>query len=137
MRRRSVRPVCDARSPIATSTPSAARLTRINLYNQRGQEALLLALKAVARPGDVIAVESPTYHGLLELIDSLGMLAVEVETCPQDGVMLDALERTLDAHKCAACMFSTTLSQSAGRHDERSKTRRTGSRPGETWHSAD
>ena len=36
-----------------------------------GQEALLLALQAVAQKGDVIAVESPTYHGLLELIDSL------------------------------------------------------------------
>lgn len=46
-----------------------------------GQEALLLALQAVADKGDVIAVESPTYHGLLELIDSLGMLAIEVETC--------------------------------------------------------
>ena len=75
-----------------------------------GQEALLLALKAVAQAGDVIAVESPTYHGLLELIDSLGMLAIEVETCPEEGVMLDALEKTLDAHPVKACMFSTTLS---------------------------
>ena len=47
-----------------------------------GQEALMLALKAVAARGDVIAVESPTYHGQLELIDSLGLLAIEVETCP-------------------------------------------------------
>ena len=30
-----------------------------------GQEALLLALQAVASKGDVIAVESPSYHGLL------------------------------------------------------------------------
>lgn len=79
-----------------------------------GQEALLLALKAVAKSGDIIAVESPTYHGLLELIDSLGMLAVEVETCPEDGVMLDALERTLDAHSVSACMFSTTLCNPLG-----------------------
>ena len=79
-----------------------------------GQEALLLALQAVAGKGDVIAVESPTYHGLLELIDSLGMLAIEVETCPQEGVMLDALERTLEAHPVKACMFSTTLSNPLG-----------------------
>jgi len=75
-----------------------------------GQEALLLALKATARRGDVIAVESPTYHGLLELIDSLGMLAIEVETCPEEGVMLDALEKTLAAHPVKVCMFATTLS---------------------------
>ena len=79
-----------------------------------GQEALLLALKAVAKSGDVIAVESPTYHGLLELIDSLGLLAIEVETCPEEGVMLDALEDTLDAHPVTACMFSTTLSNPLG-----------------------
>jgi DNA-binding transcriptional MocR family regulator len=79
-----------------------------------GQEALLLALSAVAGKGDVIAVESPTYHGLLELIDSLGMLAIEVETCPEEGVQLDALEMTLDAHRVKACMFSTTLSNPLG-----------------------
>lgn len=79
-----------------------------------GQEALLLALKAVASPGDVIAVESPSYHGLLELIDSLGMLAIEVETCPEEGVQLDALEKTLRAHPVKACMFATTLSNPLG-----------------------
>ena len=79
-----------------------------------GQEALLLSLKAVASPGDVIAVETPTYHGLLELIDSLGMLAVEVETCPEEGVVLSELRRTLERHPVKACMFSTTLSNPLG-----------------------
>ena len=79
-----------------------------------GQEALLLSLLAVAAPGDVIAVETPTYHGLLELIDSLGMLAVEVETCPEEGVTLAELERTLQKHPVKACMFSTTLSNPLG-----------------------
>jgi len=79
-----------------------------------GQEALLLALRAVAAPGDVVAVETPTYHGLLELIDSLGMLAIEVETCPEEGVVLSALERTLQTHPVKACLFSTTLGNPLG-----------------------
>lgn len=79
-----------------------------------GQEALLLALQAVADKGDVIAVESPTYHGLLELIDSLGMLAIEVETCPEEGISLSALRKTLEAHPVKACMFATTLSNPLG-----------------------
>jgi DNA-binding transcriptional MocR family regulator len=89
-----------------------------------GQEALLLALKAVASPGDVIAVETPTYHGLLELIDSLDMLAIEIETCPEEGVTISELERTLKAHDVKACMFSTTLSNPLGvtmPEDERRK----------------
>jgi len=79
-----------------------------------GQEALLLALQAVASPGDVIAVETPTYHGMLELIDSLGMLAVEVETCPEEGVVLAELRSTLEQYPVKACMFSTTLSNPLG-----------------------
>ena len=79
-----------------------------------GQEALLLSLRAVASPGDIIAVETPTYHGLLELIDSLGMLAVEVETCPEEGVTLSELRRTLEKHDVKACMFSTTLGNPLG-----------------------
>ena len=79
-----------------------------------GQEALLLALKSVASSGDVIAVETPTYHGLLELIDGLGMLAVEVDTCPEDGVTLSALARTLAEHPVKACVFATTLGNPLG-----------------------
>ena len=79
-----------------------------------GQEALLLALNAVASPGDVIAVETPTYHGMLELIDSLGMLAIEIETCPEEGVVLHELRRKLEQHPVKACMFSTTLSNPLG-----------------------
>ena len=79
-----------------------------------GQEALLLALSAVATAGDVIAVETPTYHGMLELIDSLGMLAIEVETCPEEGVVIDDLERTIREHDVTACLFSTTLSNPLG-----------------------
>ena len=71
-------------------------------------------LQAVAGKGDIIAVESPTYHGLLELIDSLGMLAIEVETCPEEGITLSALRQTLDAYPVKACLFSTTLSNPLG-----------------------
>jgi DNA-binding transcriptional MocR family regulator len=88
-----------------------------------GQEALLLALRAVAKPGDVIAVETPTYHGLLELIDSLGMLAIEVETCPEEGARLSEIRRTLQQHNVKVCMFSTTLGNPLGvtmpEHDRR------------------
>ncbi len=79
-----------------------------------GQEALLLSLQAVASAGDVIAVETPTYHGLLELIDSLGMLAIEVETCPEEGVTLSELRRVLENHPVKACMFATTLANPLG-----------------------
>ena len=79
-----------------------------------GQEALLLALRAVTEPGDIVAVETPAYHGVLELIDTLGLLAVEVETCPEEGVEIAELDRTLTEHDVAACVFSTTLGNPLG-----------------------
>jgi DNA-binding transcriptional MocR family regulator len=74
-----------------------------------GQEALAIALQSVAKSGDIIAIESPAYPGMLELIESLRMLALEIETCPVDGVSLEALERALDRHPVRACMFSSAV----------------------------
>jgi len=79
-----------------------------------GQEALAIALLSCAREGDLIAVESPTYHGMLELIESCGMLAVEIETCAEDGVSLAALAKALDRHAIKACMFSSALNNPLG-----------------------
>jgi len=58
-------------------------------------EALAVSLQAVARAGDAIAVESPCYFIVLQLIERLGMLAVEIRTDPDEGISLEALERTL------------------------------------------
>jgi DNA-binding transcriptional MocR family regulator len=43
-------------------------------------EALTLALKAVSRPGDTIAIESPTYFGLLHVLEALDLKAFELPT---------------------------------------------------------
>ena len=55
-------------------------------------EALNLALRAVAKPGDTIALESPTYFTLLQIIESLGMKALEIPTHPREGLSIDALD---------------------------------------------
>jgi DNA-binding transcriptional MocR family regulator len=61
-------------------------------------EALNLALRAVAHAGDVIAVESPTFYGLLQVLESLGMKAVEIPTSPQTGISLEALELAMQTY---------------------------------------
>ncbi|MDM0081733.1 PLP-dependent aminotransferase family protein [Variovorax sp. J31P179] len=61
-------------------------------------EALNLALRAVAQPGDTVAVESPTFYGLLQVLESLGMRAVEIPTSPQTGLSVEALEMALQAY---------------------------------------
>ncbi len=62
------------------------------LVTQGCIEALNLALRAVTRPGDVVAVESPTFYGLLQVLEALGLKALEIPTSPHTGISLEALE---------------------------------------------
>jgi len=78
------------------------------------QEALSIALQCVASKGDIIAVESPSYFGQLELIESLGMKVVEVYTCTEFGVCTKELEEVLKKHKVKACLFTTTVNNPLG-----------------------
>ncbi|MGB0712178.1 MAG: PLP-dependent aminotransferase family protein [Gammaproteobacteria bacterium] len=59
-------------------------------------EAVSLALQSVVRRGDIIAVESPTYFAVLRLIERMGLMAVEIDTDPDTGICLDALETALE-----------------------------------------
>jgi DNA-binding transcriptional MocR family regulator len=54
-------------------------------------EAINLSLRAVTRPGDTVAIETPAYFGFLETIQSLGLRTLEVPTEPRTGIDLAAL----------------------------------------------
>ena len=58
-------------------------------------EALNLALRAVTKPGDTIAVETPAYFGILETIQSLNLRVLEIPTDSREGLCLDALREAL------------------------------------------
>lgn len=77
-------------------------------------EALNLCLRAVAKPGDTIAFESPTYYGLLQIIESLGMRALEIPTHPRDGISLEALELATRKRAVKACVVMPTVSNPLG-----------------------
>ncbi|MBV4520266.1 PLP-dependent aminotransferase family protein [Pseudomonas sp. SWRI74] len=58
-------------------------------------EAINLALRAVTRPGDTVAVESPTFYGLLQILESLNLRVLEVPASAHAGIHLPALEHLL------------------------------------------
>jgi DNA-binding transcriptional MocR family regulator len=68
-------------------------------------EAINLCLDAVTKPGDIVAVESPTYHGILESLEIRGLKAVEINVDNTTGLRLDDLLMTLSKYKIAACIF--------------------------------
>ena len=77
-------------------------------------EALNLCLRAVAKPGDVIAIESPTFFGILQTIESLGMRVCEIPTYPREGICLDELEARLKCCRIKACLFTLNFSNPLG-----------------------
>ena len=77
-------------------------------------ESITLCLRAVTRPGDIVALESPTYFGFLEILQSLHLRALEIPTHPRDGLSLDALELALDTQPVKALLISPTLSNPMG-----------------------
>lgn len=78
------------------------------------QEALVLCLRAVAKAGDVVGVESPTYFGVLQAMESLSIRAVELPTDPQNGLDLEKLKRTLSRQKLKALIVSTNAQNPLG-----------------------
>ncbi len=77
-------------------------------------EALNLSLQAVVKPGDTVAIESPTFYACLQAIESHGLRAVEIPTDSREGVNLGALERALDTQRVRACWFMTSFQNPLG-----------------------
>jgi DNA-binding transcriptional MocR family regulator len=80
-------------------------------------EALNLALRCVTRPGDSVALESPVFYGVLQVLQHLGLKALEIPTHPRDGLRIEALETALKGRagrKVKACLVSANFSNPTG-----------------------
>ena len=77
-------------------------------------EALSISLRTVAKRGDIIAVESPTYFAVLRMIEQMGMLAVEIDTDPVTGLDLESLEDAFDTMDIKAVLASPNTSNPLG-----------------------
>ena len=77
-------------------------------------EALNLSLLAVARPGDSVIIESPTFYAALQALERVGLKAIEVPTHPRDGIDLKALAQALARHQPKACWLMTNFQNPLG-----------------------
>lgn len=77
-------------------------------------EALELCLKVTTRPGDAVAVETPTVYWLLQVLESMGLRVVEVPTHPRDGIEIEALESAIGEHGVKACLLVPSFSNPLG-----------------------
>jgi len=81
---------------------------------QGATEAINLCLRAVCRPGDTVAVESPTFYGFLQAIEMLGLEALEIPTHPDHGISLDALAYAIENNRISACLLVSNFSNPLG-----------------------
>ncbi len=77
-------------------------------------EALGLALRAVTKRGDTVAIETPTYFGLLQIFESLELKVLEVPTDPQRGLQADVLEHVLKSQHADACLLASSFNNPLG-----------------------
>ncbi|MBI4563398.1 MAG: PLP-dependent aminotransferase family protein [Planctomycetes bacterium] len=79
-----------------------------------GQEALSLGLRAICRPGDLVAVESPIFYGILLAMQELRLRVIELPSDSRSGLDLGALRTALRRHSIRAVVAMPTFNNPLG-----------------------
>ena len=77
-------------------------------------EAVIMCLKAVTDYGDTVAVECPTYFGINQAIESLGLKVMEIASDPVTGIDLGYLQKLIKKSSIKACVFVPTFNNPFG-----------------------
>ena len=93
------------------------------LITSGGTEAIDFSLHAVCRPGDIVAIESPSYFGTLQTLEAHRLRALEIPTHPRDGISLEALEFAIEHNAIRAVVVISNFNNPLGSMmpDERKK----------------
>jgi DNA-binding transcriptional MocR family regulator len=70
-------------------------------------EAMALALQCVAQKGDVVAIETPTYFGIVQLVRALGLKIVELPLNAASGLEPEQLDRAIA--RCGGSLKAAVL----------------------------
>ena len=90
-------------------------LTHADIVTTSGcLEAITLSLRAVCRPGDTVAIESPMYFGILQVLESLDLRALEIPTHPRDGISISALKFAIEHNSIQACLVLSNFNNPLG-----------------------
>tara|TARA_B100000700_G_scaffold267573_3_gene307518 strand:+ start:20496 stop:21935 length:1440 start_codon:yes stop_codon:yes gene_type:complete len=78
------------------------------------QEALSIAIRTLTAPGDVVAVDSPSFYGTMQILQANGLKALEIPTDPRTGISLEALELALEQWPIRAIQLTPTCNNPLG-----------------------
>lgn len=89
-------------------------VTPDNLIITNGsKQGLSLALQYYVQPGDWVIVESPTYHGTLQVLSSLKARVIGI-SMTEEGINLELLEQYLHTHRPKLIYTISTLHNPTG-----------------------
>ena len=77
-------------------------------------EAINVCIKAVTKPGDTVAVESPNYFGIFQSLDNQGLKVVEISSDLTTGLDLDCLQRMLKKYPVKAVIATPNFNNPLG-----------------------
>jgi DNA-binding transcriptional MocR family regulator len=77
-------------------------------------EALALSLGVLCEPGDAVLVESPTYFGILQLLQHMRLKVVEVPNNAYQGIDVAAFELLLARTKIGAALLQSSFNNPTG-----------------------
>ncbi len=77
-------------------------------------DAVTLALHVLCKAGDTILVESPTYFGVLQSVEHLGLKVVEVPNHPGRGIDVDAVRGAVGGQRFAAAVLMPNFNNPTG-----------------------
>ena len=76
-------------------------------------DAVLIALECVSKPADVIAITSPCYSGLIDLLAILNRSILEIPSTA-NGIELVQLEQAMKENKITACLLTANHQNPTG-----------------------
>lgn len=77
-------------------------------------EALSLSLQATTKPGDLVAIESPCFYAILQILERLQLKAIEIPVNVHTGMDIDYLHNSLNNFDIKAIVLMTKYQNPTG-----------------------
>ncbi len=77
-------------------------------------EALSLAIRSCSSPGDIIALESPVFLGIIQMLKTLKRRIITIPTSPKTGIDLKKLEDAMQKEEIKAVVMTALFQNPLG-----------------------
>jgi len=78
------------------------------------EEAIFMALSAITKNGDTIAIQIPMYFNLIPMFRNLGLKIIEIPSDPVTGIYLEVLDYAIKNNNIKACVVISNFSNPTG-----------------------